>query len=125
MMLLMSLYTDLPPIKYDNMVKPDSEAGIVTFPFQHTVMETSLLVGVSPSPVNESCVRSLSEMDVIVHCSALTNGVGYTVTLEGTLSVEGTLLSFTFSESFTPMSSPPLPNSTGLCPKDSLDMTCS
>ena len=70
----------------------------VTFPFRHDVME----IVVSPSPVNTSCSSTITQMAVIISCSELTNGMGYTVTLRGTLSVEETLLPFTFSESFTP-----------------------
>ena len=84
-----------------------SEMAIVTFPFQHVVMETGLLVNITPSPVNEACERTLSEMAVIVSCSGLMRGMGYTVTLRGTVSVEETLLPFTFSELLNSMSSPP------------------
>ena len=107
------LYTDLPAIKYENMVELASEMATITFPFQHTVMETGLLVSISPSPVNELCNRTLSEMAVIVSCSDLANGMGYTVTLRGTLSVEETLLPFTFSESVNSMNSPTPPSTTG------------
>ena len=92
----MLLYTDLPAIKYENVAELASEMAIVTFPFQHTVMETGLLVNITPSPVNEACERMLSEMAVIVSCSDLVESVGYTVTLRGTLSVEETPLPFTF-----------------------------
>ena len=106
-------YTDLPAIKYENVVELASEMAIVTFPFQHAVMETGLLVNISPSPVNEACERTLSEMAVIVSCSDLTEGMGYTVTLRGTVSVEETLLPFTFSELLNFMSSPTPPFTTG------------
>ena len=109
----MSLYTDLPAIKYENMVELASEMAIVTFPFQHIVMETGLLVNITPSPVNEACERTLSESAVIVNCSDLTRGMRYTVTLRGTLSVEETQLPFTFSELLDSMSSPTPPSTTG------------
>ena len=116
---------DFLAIKYENVVEPASNMGTVIFPFRHPVMETGLLVNVSPSPVNESCVRTLSGMAVTVSCSDLTNGAGYTVTLTGTLTVEETLLPFTFSESFTPTSSPPAPSTTGLWLKVCVDMSWS
>ena len=98
----MFLYTDLPAIKYTNVVELASEMDSVTFPFQHAVTETGLLVNVSPSPVNESCEWSLSEMDVLASCSELTNGMRCTVMVKGTLSVEETPLPFTFSQLLTP-----------------------
>ena len=49
----MLLYTDLPAIKYTNVVELASEMASVMFPFRHAVMETGLLANVSPSPVNE------------------------------------------------------------------------
>ena len=107
------LYTDLPAIKYENVVELAPEMAMITFPFRHIVMETGLLVDISPSPVNELCDRTLSEMAVIVNCSDLTNDMGYTVILRGTLSVEGTLLPFTFSEVHNSMSSPTQPSTTG------------
>ena len=90
--------------------------GTVTFPFRHTVMETGLLVDVSPSPVDTTCGSTVSEMAVIVSCSDLTNNEGYTVTLRGTLSVEETLLPFTFSETLYPTA--------GLWLKDCMDVLC-
>ena len=83
-------------------MEPSSEMGTVTFPFRHTVMETGLLVNVSPSPVDTTCSGTVSEMAVIVSCSDLTNNERYTVTLRGTLSVEEILLPFTFSETLYP-----------------------
>ena len=109
----MLLYADLPAIKYENVVELTSEMTIVTFRFQHVVMETGLLVNIAPSPVNEACERTLSEMAVNVSCSDLTKGMGYTVILRGTLSVEETLLPFTFSELLNPMTSPTAPSTTG------------
>ena len=97
-------------MKYDNVVEPASEMSTVTFPFRHNVME----VIVPPSPVNTSCSTTVKERAVIISCSDLMNGMGYTVTLRGTLSVEETLLPFFFSESVTPTSSPPHPTTTGL-----------
>ena len=102
-----------------------SDTANVTYPFRHAVMETGLDVNISPSPVNESCDRSLSGMAVIAICSSLTSGNGYTVTLRGTLSVEETLLPFTFTQMLTPTSSPPTPPTTGLWLKDCVDISCS
>ena len=44
---LNAFYTELPAIKYENVVEPAFEMGTVTFPFRHAVMETGLLVDVS------------------------------------------------------------------------------
>ena len=121
----MSFYTDIPAIKYENEVEPASEMGTITFPFRHAAMETDLLVNITPSPVNESCKKTLSEMAVIVSCSNLTNGMGYTVTLRGTLSVEETLLPFTFFETLTPMSLPTALPTTGLWLKACVNISCS
>ena len=86
-------------------MEPAFEMGTVTFPFQYDVTG----ITVSPSPVDTSCGSTVSQMAVIVSCTDLTNDMPYTVTLKGTLSVQETLLPFTFSESFTPTSSPPPP----------------
>ena len=120
----MLLYTDLPAIKYKNVVESAPEMGTVTFPFRHAVMETGLLANVSPSPVNESCNRTLSEMAVIVSCSNLSNDMEYTVTLRGTLLVEEASLPFSFSDLLNRMSSPSQPSITGLWLKDCVDMYC-
>ena len=114
--LVNAFYTELPALKNENVVEPGSEMGTVTFPFRHAVMETGLLVDVSPSPVNSTCGSTLSEMAVIVSCSDLTNNEGYTVTLRGTLSVEETLLPFTFSETLYPTA--------GLWLKGCMDASC-
>ena len=106
----MFFYTDLPAIKDENVVEPAFEMGTVTFPFQYDVTG----ITVSPSPVDTSCGSTVLQMAVIVSCTDLTNDMPYTVTLKGTLSVQETLLPFTFSESFTPTSSPPHPTTTGL-----------
>ena len=106
--------TDLPAIKYDNVVELASEMANITFPFQHVVLETGLLVNITPSPVNESCDGVLSEMAVIVSCSDLTMGMEYIVALRGTLSVEETLLPFTFSQWINSMSSRSPQPTTGL-----------
>ena len=97
-----AFYIELPVIKDENVVEPGSEMGTVTFPFRHSVMETGLLVNVSPSPVDTTCGSTISQRVVIVNCSDLANNEGYTMTLRGTLFVEETLLPFTFSETIYP-----------------------
>ena len=93
---------------------PGSESGTVTFPFRHSVMEAS----VTWLPDNGTCESEISGMDVIAHCSGLTNGVKYTVTVEGILVVDGQQLPFTFSEMLIPMESPSPSFTSGLWKKD-------
>lgn len=91
------------------MVEAASEMGTITFQFEHAVMEAS----VTWSPDNGTCDSMLSGMNVMVTCSNLTNGVEYTVTIEGSLDVNGQELPFTFSELLTP-EEPRSPSTAGL-----------